>query len=51
MKEISFSFLMKEMGRLGYDRLLVAYITFEDFKYFIGNCYIAFRFELATLVT
>ena len=51
MTEIGFSFLMKARGRLGYDWLLVAYITFEDFKSFIGNCYIAFRFELATLVT
>ena len=50
MREIGFNFLMKERGRLGYDWLLVAYITFEDFKYFIGNCYIAFRFELPTLV-
>ena len=51
MREISFSFLMKEMGRIGYDRLLVAYITFEDIKYFIGNHYIAFIFEIPTLVT
>ena len=51
MREIGFSLLMKARGRLGYDQLLVAYITFEDFKYFIGNCYIAFRFEFPTLVT
>ena len=51
MREIGFSFLMNPRGRLGYDWLVVAYITFEDFKSFIGNCYISFRFEFPTLVT
>ena len=49
MREIGFSFL-KGKGHTRYDWLLVAYITFEDFKYFIVNFYIAFRFELPSLV-
>ena len=51
MREIGFSFIIKERGKLGYDWLLVAYITFEYFKSFIGNHYITFRFEFPTLIT